>query len=526
MAYREYIGSRYVPIFGRKGEDTTNWDNLAPYEPLTVVTYQGNSYISRQYVPAGIEITNTNYWVSTGVYNAQVEAYRREVEEYAETVSEYARLSTVNFTNVQDMITSPSNLVIGAVCITGCFADMENGGSSVYVVSESGSDNGYDSFKSVSHDYYFNRVKTKEVNISELGAIRGEDIADILNYAIQAYSVVKVSGGTYSLTKQIAINNEVDIIGTWHETYLNCYQSNCFVINSRYVNIEGFIVYGSSEPTIPNSYSAIVMPSDNDAYYISVEKCWFFRFNKGVIKADNAGAMWNTSFTFVRFSQCNYGMDLNSVASFSNYFNNVYFDAIKVRDMIVNNDVGSTFVNCNFGAIQLPMITMDNSRLTFIGCNFELDASAIGSMIDISGYQATLIGCKFNSTKATAGTVYIFDFRRMTNLSSVILENCGAVYQAGGNQVVNPDYPTIRRNLITVIGGAANLTFNLPDNPNKAGILYNMPYQTISYNSSETGANDALSQIRNAGNGITFVDLANNSVKVTIAGSVKTIQTD
>ena len=79
MAYREYIGSRYVPIFGRKGEDTTEWDNLAPYEPLTVVTYQGNSYISRQYVPTGIEITNTDYWVSTGVYNAQVEAYRQEV---------------------------------------------------------------------------------------------------------------------------------------------------------------------------------------------------------------------------------------------------------------------------------------------------------------------------------------------------------------------------------------------------------------------------------------------------------------
>ena len=79
MAYREYIGSRYVPIFGRKGEDTTNWDNLAPYEPLTVVTHQGNSFISRQYVPTGIDITNTNYWVSTGVYNAQVEAYRQEV---------------------------------------------------------------------------------------------------------------------------------------------------------------------------------------------------------------------------------------------------------------------------------------------------------------------------------------------------------------------------------------------------------------------------------------------------------------
>ena len=82
MSVREYIGARYVPIFGRMGEDTWQWDNLAPYEPLTVVEHQGNSYISRQYVPVDIEITNTNYWLSTGNFNAQVEAYRREVQTF------------------------------------------------------------------------------------------------------------------------------------------------------------------------------------------------------------------------------------------------------------------------------------------------------------------------------------------------------------------------------------------------------------------------------------------------------------
>lgn len=82
MAYREYIGSRYVPIFGRKGETTAEWDNLAPYEPLTIVTHEGNSFISRQYVPAGIDITNNDYWALTGNYNAQIEAYRQEVNAF------------------------------------------------------------------------------------------------------------------------------------------------------------------------------------------------------------------------------------------------------------------------------------------------------------------------------------------------------------------------------------------------------------------------------------------------------------
>lgn len=79
---RQYIGARYIPIFGRKDETSILWDNSAPYEPLTIVLYQGNSYTSRQYVPAGIEITNEAFWANTGNYNAQVEAYRQEVAAF------------------------------------------------------------------------------------------------------------------------------------------------------------------------------------------------------------------------------------------------------------------------------------------------------------------------------------------------------------------------------------------------------------------------------------------------------------
>lgn len=75
----QYIGSRYVPVFGRKGEDSIEWDKTGTYEPLTIVLYQGNSYTSRQFVPVGVEITNQKYWANTGNYNAQIEQYRQEV---------------------------------------------------------------------------------------------------------------------------------------------------------------------------------------------------------------------------------------------------------------------------------------------------------------------------------------------------------------------------------------------------------------------------------------------------------------
>lgn len=98
MTYREYIGARYVPLFA----DPLEWDSTQSYEPLTVVYHQGNSYTSRQAVPAGIEITNNTYWAQTGNYNAQIEQYRAEVAAYD------ARITT-NANNIASEATTRAN---------------------------------------------------------------------------------------------------------------------------------------------------------------------------------------------------------------------------------------------------------------------------------------------------------------------------------------------------------------------------------------------------------------------------------
>lgn len=78
MSVTQYIGARYVPLFA----DPIAWDITQQYEPLTIVYYQGNSYTSKQAVPANIDISNTDYWALTGNYNAQIEQYRAEVQTY------------------------------------------------------------------------------------------------------------------------------------------------------------------------------------------------------------------------------------------------------------------------------------------------------------------------------------------------------------------------------------------------------------------------------------------------------------
>lgn len=95
MATRQYIGARYVPL--QMGE----WDSAVAYEPLSVVQYQGASYTSKQHVPAGIEITDADYWVLSADYNAQVAQYRMEVKQYTDTVTSFDERITDNTEKIE-----------------------------------------------------------------------------------------------------------------------------------------------------------------------------------------------------------------------------------------------------------------------------------------------------------------------------------------------------------------------------------------------------------------------------------------
>lgn len=73
---RQYVGARYVPkIMGE-------WDKALQYEALSIVTYMGNSFTSKVPVPQNIDITNTNYWVNTGNFNAQIDGLTKTVINY------------------------------------------------------------------------------------------------------------------------------------------------------------------------------------------------------------------------------------------------------------------------------------------------------------------------------------------------------------------------------------------------------------------------------------------------------------
>lgn len=67
MAVKQYIGARYVPLI--IGE----WDSTTAYDPLSIVTNNGNTYTSKVKVPAGTPLSDTKYWCLTGNFNAQLQ---------------------------------------------------------------------------------------------------------------------------------------------------------------------------------------------------------------------------------------------------------------------------------------------------------------------------------------------------------------------------------------------------------------------------------------------------------------------
>ena len=70
MAVRQYIGARYVLKFAG------DWDNTNAYEALTVVKNNAYSYVSKQSVPTGVDINNSDFWLLWADPNAQMAELR------------------------------------------------------------------------------------------------------------------------------------------------------------------------------------------------------------------------------------------------------------------------------------------------------------------------------------------------------------------------------------------------------------------------------------------------------------------
>ena len=91
MATRQYIGARYVIKIYENSQSagSADWEANTSYEPLTMVTYQNSSYLSKKAVPptVGNPTSNPQYWAIMGYYSGQIATLQEQVNSLNDVVT-------------------------------------------------------------------------------------------------------------------------------------------------------------------------------------------------------------------------------------------------------------------------------------------------------------------------------------------------------------------------------------------------------------------------------------------------------
>lgn len=170
MSVRQYVGARYVPKFFENPNGSAEWIKNTTYEPLTIVTYLGNSYTSKKPVPLNTEITNTEYWVLSSNFSEQVNELIEKTE------------SSIKIVNTFNDMIELNSLVAGNSVRTLGYYTVGDGGEANYTILNSQPNSGL-FFKLNNGNYAL--FNGNSVNVKQLGAYSNNTGADKTYSAIQ-----------------------------------------------------------------------------------------------------------------------------------------------------------------------------------------------------------------------------------------------------------------------------------------------------------------------------------------------------
>lgn len=410
MSVREYVGARYVPIV--VGE----WDKTHTYEPLMVVIHEGNSYVSRQYVPAGIDIQNEQYWIESANYNAQVDAYKKEVQAFdgritanaqaidaektraegaeranataisAETtrateaeqaIINIASYKGTRFATATAMKASNIEFAINDVLTTCGFYEVGDDGAATYVVTND-TPNGMN-ILALGNGLSATLVPNKSISFRTFGAYLNE--TDDETAATQAAIIQAVID--YAAANNLTISADESIIS----------KAPILINKSRLtINIQSLNYTGSDSAIIIKDCQFINLNfsyiySANNAIYLTTSTTyvsniyingqWIECVNSGILLAPYVNGIFDCSFTVTTISQSTYAI---------NYFldaPNVYIGQIYVSDSRLSGKNGCGIY------IHNSTNAADSSNFTgFTFSNISLESSKNGILIEnVNSYQ-------------------------------------------------------------------------------------------------------------------------------------------
>lgn len=244
---QQYIGARYVTKIYENSQDpaSAEWEANVNYEPLTMVTFNNGSYLSKKAVPAsaGNPATATTYWVQTGFYNGQIASLQSQID-------------AINATLAAIPYNAKNFILVGDSWGTGEYADhgwayylenMLSDADQVYTACANGA--GYSGYNGVQ---FIDQMQAIENSVTDPDAIQVVLVAGGLNDQTVAKATIKADIRSFvdyvenryknAIVVSVAINNEVghtststmtkDYINAWaeEEGYKNMY----FFIDKTY----------------------------------------------------------------------------------------------------------------------------------------------------------------------------------------------------------------------------------------------------------------------------------------------------
>lgn len=329
--YNTYVGARYVPIID--GE----WDRTKKYEPLIIVTNNGDSYTSKTYVPIGIDITNTNYWVKTGDYNAQVAHYTELAQDTRN------KLDKIGF------IVEPSGDFSGKT-------DKQNIQNAL---------NNYHNVQLTKGAYYIN----DSIVVIGNDILKGIDAVNTIIYVTSDISAIKGKENTsvdYLTIANMQIRNNIsnstkpcmDFVYEYTKPYLGARYSvfdNLWARNFK-VGIDCSVMWDTRFSECRFDECDISINIGNSCNNIFFENCQFYGKTDSTVssvgvKSTSRDNTENHNYTFINcdFEKLSYGCDLTATIGCNFY--GCYFE--KVTNGFKLDSCPSTVINGgNFNGIE------------------------------------------------------------------------------------------------------------------------------------------------------------------------------
>lgn len=180
-----------------------DWDKSSTYHKSVIVLgSDGDTYISTKTVPAGIDITNTEYWYRLGDYNAQF--IKRSI-----------------FKNTVSDLISDTSLYVGAYVETLGYRAVNDGGHAKYIIKSTKDDSHH--YEDLNNGLFAELLIDDVINVKWLGAYGNlnDGTKDDSVYINDALSLAKITGDkvlldgdTFTIKTPIVIDSNCQLVGT------------------------------------------------------------------------------------------------------------------------------------------------------------------------------------------------------------------------------------------------------------------------------------------------------------------------